>query len=265
MMGTGHATSGALVWGIGCAAATGLGHRPSLFTAAVGALVCAGWALAPDIDHPGSTVARCGGWVTRILAVGFGSFGALVHARTKTQADRPDLDGHRTLSHTAVWALFSGLVVVAAQLLWPHWTMAVVVFMAVHVGLIALLPGRWKRFWVQLGRRRGSRVTVSTPLGVALLLAVVVYQQPAGRGWWLGVAVALGSLVHCLGDCLTDSRCPILWPIPIVRDGRRLRWCPIGPPRRYTFSAGGPVERLLVQPAMTTLLIATVLLLVWPR
>lgn len=51
---------------------------------------------------------------------------------------------------------------------------------------------------------------------------------------WLGLPIVLGALVHDIGDALTVSGCPILWPIPI---GRK-RWYPLGPPKFMRFRAG---------------------------
>lgn len=255
MMARGHATMGAAWWLAGCAGARALGADldPAVYT--VGTAVCAGWALAPDLDHPSSTVSRSVGPITRAVAWVIGRLGAAVHARTRTRQDRRDLDGHRTITHTLPWAVLCGALAAAAGRWGAPWTAAVLVFLATSVGVQAALPPRWRRV-------RKLPIPVATVVAVAL--AYVAYQFTPGSGWWLGLAVGAGVLVHCIGDMLTDGACPVLWPIPLGRRGRRRVWYPLGPPKPLRFNAGGKVETLLVQPLLTVLLVAAALALAWP-
>ncbi len=264
MMGIGHARSGAAVWLSGCVAAQACGWQPDVATVVVGGLVCAGWALAPDMDHPNSSVARSLGPVTKLLAWGVGAFGAWVHRRTKTRWDRADLDGHRTVTHTVVWAVVWGLLAFAAQRWWPAWVASALVFFAVHLGVKTALPPKWRSRWVRTGFRSIRRVRVSAPMLFALGSAYMAYQLTPQSGWWLGLAVAVGSFTHCLGDCVTNSACPMLWPIPIGPAGRRRRWYPVGPPPRLRFSAGDQVERLLVQRFLALQVAVAGCILGWP-
>lgn len=57
-------------------------------------------------------------------------------------------------------------------------------------------------------------------------------------GPWPGIAVTVGMLVHCLGDALTSSGCPLLWPLPIQGQ----TWHPLRLPRWVRFRTGGPAE-----------------------
>lgn len=63
---------------------------------------------------------------------------------------------------------------------------------------------------------------------------------PLAPWWWLwALAAAVGVVVHILGDCLTPSGCPVLWPIQLR--GRRFH--------RYTlnlFSTDSAAEHLVV-------------------
>ncbi len=267
MMGPGHATSGAAVWLGGCVTVQACGGHPSFAAVTVGALVCAGAALAPDIDHPNSTVARSVGWPTRTAARGVGLFGAWVHARTKTRWDRVDLDGHRTITHTGVWAVASGALVAAAQQWAASWAAGLLVFYVAHLGVRAALPPKWRSRWVRTGFRHPliRRVRVSIPVLTALVAAVTAYQLTPQTGWWLGLAVAAGSITHCLGDSVTNSACPMLWPIPIGPAGRRRRWFPVGPPPRFRFSTGDLVERKLVRPLLAVAAGSLAMVLVWPH
>lgn len=83
--------------------------------------------------------------------------------------------------------------------------------------------------------------------------------DPQRLGMLVGVGIALGCFVHCLGDAATVSGCPFLWPIPIAGE----TFFELRPPRPLRFRTNGPFERHVVGPA---LMVATVLLMpgVWP-
>lgn len=75
------------------------------------------------------------------------------------------------------------------------------------------------------------------------------FTAPGHEYMWLGLPIVLGALMHDLGDALTVSGCPILWPIPI---GRR-HWYPIGPPKMMRFRAGSWVELKVLMPVFMVL------------
>src|SRR5216110_3517736 len=122
-MGKSHFVSGAAAWLAGCVAAPLVGAHAHPVPVLAGAVACAGSALLPDIDHPSSLAARSLGWPTRLLARGAAAFNVWLHAATKTERDRPDLDGHRAGTHTAVAAVLTGVLVAVglalAGLRWP--------------------------------------------------------------------------------------------------------------------------------------------------
>jgi membrane-bound metal-dependent hydrolase YbcI (DUF457 family) len=276
MMGKGHAVSGAVVWLAGWSwpALAGM-TRPHADVLVVGSLVAAGAALLPDFDHPESRLANAGGPVTKTMAHLFGYLGRNIHHVTKLPADRPDEDGHRTITHTFVFALLAGLLPagtaklganLAAALnrqthmsIWDalagRFLTALLVFAFVKLGFAAAraaFPGRQKKVRVgSKGRRKWRKATL-----VALGCALTSYVLLPDRVWWLGVAITVGCVAHCLGDVITASGCPILWPIPIPSRekvyNRKTRqkepvtrwrtWYLVGTPRWMRFRVGSKTE-----------------------
>jgi membrane-bound metal-dependent hydrolase YbcI (DUF457 family) len=286
-MGPSHAISGGAVWLAGCAAATTtLGADLSWQAVVVGAVVCAGWALASDLDHPDSTVANYAGPVSRLAAHGIAWAGVRIHAATRTRWDRPDEDGHRTFSHTAVYAVVMGVAAAAGGRYGGPWVAAVLVALAADLAGDAALPGRWwdipiktgfrirfmRRPWAKglFGRtgqrwaRNCRRVNIPTSTLLAAALGWAAYQLTPADAWWLGLAVGTGVLVHCAGDMLTDSACPVAWPLPLGPPGQRRRWYPLGPPRWMRFHTDGLVERWLVRPALVAGAAASTTVLLFP-
>src|SRR4051812_44028754 len=108
MMGPAHSLSGAAAWLVTGAVAAGLGHRMPGPTPVGGALICAGAALVPDLDHKAATISRAFGPFSRILC---GLTDAVAHATyraTRKKGDPRRSGGHRTLTHTWLWALLLG-------------------------------------------------------------------------------------------------------------------------------------------------------------
>jgi membrane-bound metal-dependent hydrolase YbcI (DUF457 family) len=254
-MGTSHAISGASLWlaGWSFTAIAGLAEPgPDVLT--VGTAVVAGAALLPDLDHQNSRMARSGGTLTFLCAKFIGWVGARIHAATKLRRDRSDLDGHRTITHTFVFAALAGAVVTGicgldttiGPMPVSNLAAALLVFTFTNLGYAAVRAfwaGRRRRIkW--LGRRWHKHHVA------ALIAAFAAYLIVPTNVWWLGLAVGAGCAIHCLGDVITASGCPVLWPLPIpsqeTRYDRKLRrrvpvrvwrtWYLVGTPRWMRFS-----------------------------
>jgi membrane-bound metal-dependent hydrolase YbcI (DUF457 family) len=215
----------------------------------VGTLICAGAALAPDLDQPSATISRAFGPPSRLLAILIGNISAVVYNATRAKGERRRSGGHRTLTHTWVWAALVGAGFSAAAVVWGRWAVLVTLFVHVVLAVEGLL---WRM------ARVSSDVLVWL-LGAtsAWLLAAVLDEPGNGSDWlfqdqpylWIGLPIVLGAVVHTLGDALTVSGCPMLWPLPIA--GKR--WYPLGPPRFMRFRAGAWVENRILMPAFVVL------------
>lgn len=215
MMGVTHATTGAAAWLVGCEAATFAGVHPSLPSVAVGAVVCAAGALIPDFDHP------------------------------------------RSLASTSLHPAAAVLLLLAWR--WHatghHWW-----WVALILGVVALFPATLTRALSRLvyratsttkddrkgdaGTHRALTHTVPFALVVGVLAAAALglaglRWSMVGAWWWLGLPLGVGCLVHTLGDALTHSGVPLLWPF--VSRGRR--WRRVGAPLR--FSTGKWFEKVV--------------------
>ena len=191
MMGRHHAASGALA-GLALGLIT---REPAATTLAAGA-VCAGAALLADLDEPHSTVARAAEPVS----------GAISYL-TATLAG-----GHREATHSVLAAgLAAGGTAALGLVTLAPGVPASVVPLGVTLALAArAVPPRALRVG-----RLGALVA-----GAAAAWAITRY---VGLGWWVVASVALGWLVHVLGDALTTGGVPVLWPLR-----RRVSWPVLG-------------------------------------
>jgi membrane-bound metal-dependent hydrolase YbcI (DUF457 family) len=190
MMGRTHALSGAAAW---LAAMPFLDDRsilghyavdlsPAQFAA--GAVVCAGAAMLPDIDHHDGTIANTFGPITRLLCRVVGLISG----------------GHRNATHSLAFAGLAGLgagwLAINAHQAW--W---VVLFLLIGLGL--------RGVGIQIAEREAFSAILNAVIAGGL---VIVMRDLDMR--FAGYAVALGCLAHVVGDCLTPEGCPLLWPIP---------------------------------------------------
>jgi hypothetical protein len=230
-----HATSGAA---LGLAVA-GFAPRiadvaPSPGSVLTFAAVCAGAALLPDLDHPSSTATRRFSVFSWLACNAVRPLSGLVFDLTKGRRDHGK-GTHRGLTHTAVGAVLLGLGINLASAAWGTPVLLGTLFVCIALaikGLDALVPGP-PSLVIAAGLTWGVQEWV--PGGTA------------GTAGWLGTAVALGMLVHAVGDAITESGAPLLWPLPI----RGRTWYPVGSPKAARFRTGGAVEAWLVAPALT--------------
>ncbi|GAA2472874.1 metal-dependent hydrolase [Actinocorallia cavernae] len=252
MMGPAHSLSGAAAWlGVGAAAAAA-GHPMPWPVLLVGALICAGAALAPDLDHKAATISHAFGPISRWLCEIVDKLSYAVYKATRKKGDPRRSGGHRTLTHTWVWAVLIGAGASAAAITGGRWAVLAILFVHMVLAIEGLL---WRA-------ARGSSSDILVWLlaaASAWILAGVLDKPGNGSDWlftepgqqylWLGLPIVLGALVHDIGDALTVSGCPILWPIPL---GRR-RWYPVGPPKAIRFRAGSWVELKVLMPVFMVL------------
>jgi membrane-bound metal-dependent hydrolase YbcI (DUF457 family) len=199
VLGRDHALSGALAFA---------GVAPVLHVSGVqlaaGIALTAGAGVLPDVDEPGSTIARTFGFLT-------GAFAWVVHRLS---------GGHRKGTHSLLGiAVLTAAAAAAGRWqagaaataqhpeLWWHLVPAGLIFALLFAaGLRAL----------RIGGHHGDAI------GVAIAAAVI------WKGWthldrWevpvLAGCVALGMLAHVAGDMLTHGGCPLLYPLSRYRFG----------------------------------------------
>lgn len=268
MMGKSHALSGGVGWLAGCAALTTAGVALEPAVVLVGAAVSTGFSLAPDIDHPQSTVAHSLGWLTRAIAAGVARGAAVVRTRSCAHClTGPDRGGHRAITHTALGAAAVGLATVGLCV-WAGraaalWLIGFAVWLATHAALSSrmrakvgdmILPGRF-RYWGRGAHRFAAMLGAVLVAGGAAAAAGGTL-EPGANLWWIGLAVFWGWLAHSLGDALTFSAVPLCWPLRI----RGCRWTAVGTPRWMRFRTGSRTETAVVW-MMAGLGIGSVLLL----
>ena len=190
------------------------GHGCYTFSPAPLALLaatCGGYALAPDLDHCGSTMAREGGFLTETFA----------------WTIRAISGGHRHGTHSlAGIAAFTGAGYMACAVggTWPGRIILGLFLAIAFAGALRAL--RLGGHFADLLAVAGAAAMVWSGYGLALV----------------PLAAATGTATHLAGDMLTDEGVPLLWPFT-CRHFRLL-------PEPFAFTTGHFAERWIVTPAL---------------
>jgi hypothetical protein len=227
MMGRTHALTG---WCAGLGVAHYIGLE-SIEQAVLFAVTTSGFALLPDLDHPHARASKLLGPLSRAISWLLRRASAVLYQITKGPRDERRTGTHRHLSHTVLFAVGLGLAASAGTQAGGPYAVAAVAVLGLLLAEDAL--GDW--------------MLVVTAAGVVWWLRVAGPDPLAELGHMSGImgfAVAVGCFTHCLGDALTESGCPFLFPIPIAGE----TWYEIRPPKVFRLRTGKRVERLLVFP-----------------
>lgn len=257
MMGPSHALSGAAAWLAGSWVADHVGYHQAPAQIAVGAAVCAGAALLPDLDvsgrvttgQGGATVAHTFGWPTLVLAEVVEKVSLGVYQATRTGRDPHRTNGHRTLTHTLPFAAGAGAATWWGAAAGSRWVLLAILFVAFGLALRGLADG-----WAT----RVGWLWVSAVAGLGAY-AAARYLPAAGTPRLLGFAVAAGCVVHLAGDIITRAGIPVFWPVPY----RRRMWWMVGVPNGVAVECGGWVERVLLRGLFSLVAAGAAAGLVW--
>lgn len=192
-------------------------------------IVTAGGALIPDLDNTMSTSKSALGPVGDALSVVFRSSSVAVQTIIRTKKDEKTTNPHRKFWHTIPAAmLLGGLVFLGSEIsktiTLPFigertigWFIALIVaWLLLHIGLSGLARDFMRKV------KKSNPLGEFIALGISLSLTLVVFFNiPEDLNfWWLGVALAVGMVIHVLGDCCTTSGAPIGFPVVVFFKGR---------------------------------------------
>ncbi len=218
MLGPAHSASGpaafaASVYFIPSVAALTTGHSgTALATFAVGLIVSAGFALVPDFDTRGTAVRSLGVLGIGLMYVfrGISSVAIMI----KGPRDNPDMDTHRSFTHTLV---FAGLfyLLLRALMAAPFGVLAAQIVLALTA--VIGLNGIFSKFAHKL--RDGNPLGVYGVMALSLILVIVLWKfgvsDPEQITRVIPAAAAIGILAHLAGDIITKKGIPLLAPIPV--------------------------------------------------
>lgn len=195
--------------------------------------ITAGAALLPDLDLPGSTLARSFGPVSDLVSRVIENTSQAIYNLTKTGRDKDIGHGHRTATHTLWWAVAvaAGCGAAVAQFGKPA-----------AVGLLFFLLGFALRGLAPTWSKKQGWVAITA---VSAAAAVVVWTAvpTSASGVAIGAAVLVGIVTHLAGDAITKQGIPLLGGVVTV-NGKR--WWDFALPGPLRLRAGGLADQVLL-------------------
>lgn len=188
MMGKSHLLLGSAGWLTIGVPLTELASNAQLGPAevAAGLVVCAGAAMFPDLDHPQATVSRSLGPVTQ----SFSKFFSRV------------MGGHRNGSHSI---LFAAGIFFLLSLVFGRETDGVLTVVAFGICLLS------SSLVLRVLTRADGLISAILSAIIAATLLSVTAGAPTDN--WIIYAVAIGILLHDLGDAMTVEGVPLFYPM----------------------------------------------------
>lgn len=162
----------------------------------MGAIICAGAAILPDIDHHNATIAHSLPPLTKVMARFFQTVSG----------------GHRRGTHSIVGVMFFGLVAWLASFLVIN-DVGALGDLNIGAGLIAVILSAFAFKVLHFMPDSARRAPWAAGILVGVVTTLVFPQGPA----WLMTCIMVGVVVHILGDMLTKEGCNIFWPLVIKR------------------------------------------------
>lgn len=164
-------------------------------TALTGSIVCAGAALANDMDHHSGTIAHSLPPLTNVLCLGVEKVSG----------------GHRHGTHSLL-GIFAFIVLTWIASLFTITVEGRTVAIGAGIVVVPLIAFAMKALGIRLGSRGSILNTAIGPWIVSLGTAGLATYFLDEKWPWLPLAVGLGTLIHCMGDALTVQGVPWLWP-----------------------------------------------------
>lgn len=223
----------------------------------IGVILFIGASLLPDFDNVKSTVISVLGIVGQVISTAMRASARFIYSITRSKYDKPNADPHRGFWHTAVAGILAGFlgyilitlgdklkVTIYGQAL-SFGRLLLILLIAIAVQLILAVFA--KSFMRQISKNVLGKI-ICWIIGLVIAFILVMLLPTELDFHWVWASISGGWITHILGDTLTTSGTPLLFPIP--HKGHRWwthRWYP-------RVKANGPVEHYFFIPLFTLLI-----------
>lgn len=189
-----------------------------------------GGVLIPDLDNNRSTVEKALGFTGNFFSAIFRESSRLIQKTVRTSRDDADPNPHRGFWHTIVGACVLGVILWSLTLI--PWVFTIpFIGHKITVGTLCafvVLVGCFNITIAGLGYDVFSKKMEKIPvvgniasvLMSLVLTGMLLFIAPETNFVWLGISVAIGCIIHILGDALTKAGVPIFFPVIGVIKGK---------------------------------------------
>lgn len=227
-------------------------------------IIIVGASLMPDLDAVQSTSINTLGIVGSILSKAMRGFSSIVQSVIRSSSDAVDADPHRGFWHTIIAAILMGFLtftltnidVTLFTISGVEVSVALfVIIFIIFISIQLLIASLFKSIHKKTKGNLSGKILIR--LGSLFVATVLVVMLPEGLDYkWVGAAVAFGWIAHLLGDMMTVSGVPILFPLKF----KGKRWWnfrfPLG------IKAGGWFEKAILMPLFGAIAIISAIFII---
>lgn len=183
-------------------------------------IIAMGAGLLPDLDNTKSSAISTLGPIGSLLSFIMRSSSEGIYALSHTRKEPSESDPHRGFWHTAFSGIAMGIIVIFITKITTFIKFdnhsfslsSILLFMFVLIGfelsITALLGQKVRTI------KHNSFGILTLWLTGLIFTIILVSVMPQLKSYtWMGVIIIIGWLTHILGDTITTSGTPFLWPI----------------------------------------------------
>lgn len=220
-------------------------------------VIVTGFGLMPDFDNTKSTAISTLGLLGRLLSMGMRTSSLAIQSSIKGPADKSTSNPHRGFWHTLISSLLIGLIVYTTT------SIPIKISDAFTVGLLFAIM--WAYICLKIGlaglfnqtikkiKSQGFLSMLVIELLAILFSITLIFLLPKDLSYnWFALSATLGYCIHILGDTVTTSGTPLLFPLK--HKGKR--WWNY---RLTSMKANGPTENLILIPVFIGIIIFSLL------
>ena len=223
-------------------------------------IIIIGASLMPDLDAVKSTSINTLGVIGSLLSKIMRGFSSIVQNLIKGPSDKSS-DPHRGFWHTPLAAILVGLGITGLTSIDKHlFTVAdahitvatLIVFFIIYISVQLMVASLLS--FINKKSKKNLLSQIITQLVCLVFSLTLLYFLPPNLDYkWVGAVVSFGWIIHILGDMITVSGVPLLFPLKY----RGKRWwdfrLPLG------VKAGGFFEKAILMPIFAIIVILSII------
>lgn len=235
---------------------TVLGSNSSVvFITAV--IIIVGAALMPDLDAVKSTSINVLGPIGTALSKLMRGSSSVIQSTIRSKSDSPNPDPHRGFWHTILSGVLIGLLVTGLASInielfkIKDFSVSIATFVVVliiYISIQLLMASLFRSIYKKSEKSLLSMLLIKGGGLVAAIALLALVPNDLNYNW-VGAAVTFGWIAHLLGDAMTVSGVPLLFPL---RFKGKMWWnyrLPLG------IKAGGWIEKSILVPLFSIITI----------
>ena len=232
-------------------------------------LVVMGGAFICDLDNTSATAISALGPLGKGLSIVFRGSSSAMQTLVRTKRDASEPNPHRGFWHTPLVGapLLGGLVILLGrvgantyftppligEITVGNFITLLLASLIIHVGL----SGVFVKFMKKIKKNPLIGDLLGFVFSFVLTLSLFAMIPHGMNGWWPGLALTIGMIIHILGDWFTTAGVPLLFPFSAILKGKF--WWTF---RLTKIKAGGVVEKFIFVPVFIIVAIVSVLMII---